>query len=79
LIIKGDNIKIKINKKSDFGKAWYDDFISQEFKIKTHQFTKKTVTVRTSNCIGDGVVCLNGFAVWYGDFEFVKEQDNERN
>ena len=67
-------MKIKITKKYSFGKAWYDDYIGQEFEIKTLYHTKKPVSVRTFQCHGgDGVVCLNGFAVWYGDYEIIKE------
>ncbi len=68
-------MRIKITKKSDNKKAWYNDGVGQEFQILMHQYTNTPVYVVNTNCGGDGVVCLiNNKGVW-GDYEFVKERE----
>lgn len=75
-------MKIKITKKSDNKNAWYNDRIGQEFELLTQHYTGRLVEifVNFENGNRKGVVCFdNLMLVWNGDYEFVKEQDNERN
>jgi hypothetical protein len=75
-------MRIKITSKSSLNKnAWYNDCIGQEFVILQQAYTGEPIKVDISTLGGNrsGIVCKRNMIVWNGDYEIVKEQDNERN